>query len=153
MAITSAFRLQSGFPGRVARVQMHVLALYAAAPAAALAAGLAAEWLDFRALRVPLLVMVGFGVVGTAAVATRGVRALRAFAIAVLAGVVTWSVAEAVYCIVHVALGERFEAERFGPQPMQALGLIAAHGVFLGAPTGAVAGVLLVTWRRFWKRP
>jgi len=50
-----------------------------------------------------------------------------------------------------VATGQRFHAERFGPQPLQAVGLVAAHGVFLGAPTGAVAGSVLLAWRRVRK--
>ena len=44
--------------------------------------------------------------------------------------------------------GERFQAERFGPQWSQAVLLVAAHGVFLGVPTGiAVAAVLQVAAR------
>ena len=44
--------------------------------------------------------------------------------------------------LLHVAGGERFDAERFGPQWRQALGLIGVHALFLGAPTGVVAGIV-----------
>ena len=113
------------------------------APAAALAAGMMAEWADFQALRVPLLLMVGFGVLATAYAATGTRRDWRAFGTAVLIGVATWGAAESIYSVLHVALGERFHADRFGPQWSQAIGLIAAHGLLLGAPTGVVAALLL----------
>jgi hypothetical protein len=125
-----------------------------AAPLAAVLAGCAAEWLDFRALRYPLLAMVLAGVTLTRyahdahdalardrAQPTRGSIDALVRAVALVA--VTWSAAETVYVLLHVLQGERFEADRFGPQPMQALALIAAHGVFLGAPTGIVAWGLL----------
>ena len=54
-----------------------------------------------------------------------------------------WAAAETLYVVLHAAQGERFDAERFGPQWRQALGLIGVHAVVLGAPTGIVAGVLL----------
>jgi len=120
------------------------------APLVAVLAGMAAEWLDFRALRVPLLLMVGFGVLATAhrligarAGGTLAPASWRPFALAVLLGATTWAAAEATYTIIHVALGHQFHADRFGPQWSQAVGLIAAHGLFLGAPTGAVAGLML----------
>jgi hypothetical protein len=120
------------------------------APLVAVLAGLSAQWLDFRELRAPLLFMVGFGVLATAHTLLGLRRGWRAFALATLIGVATWAAAETVYAVVHVALGERFHAERFGPQWSQAIGLIAAHGVFLGAPTGLVAGAILqaAAWRR-----
>lgn len=125
-------------------------ALLAGAPLVALLAGLSAQWVDFQALRLPLLFMVGFGVLATAYAVLGPRRGWRPFALATLLGVATWAAAETVYAIVHVALGERFHAERFGPQWSQAIGLIAAHGVFLGAPTGLVAGGILqiAAWRR-----
>jgi len=123
-----------------------------AAPLAAVLAGCAAEWLDFRALRYPLLVMVLTGVTFTGythdafahdrAESRRGGRFVGLSRTAVL-GVVTWGAAETVYVLLHVLQGERFDVGRFGPQPVQALTLIAAHGVFLGAPTGIVAWALL----------
>jgi hypothetical protein len=122
-------------------------ALLLAAPTAALAAGLAAEWLDFRELRVPLLLMVGAGVLLTAHAAFARQPALRRTLLTVVLGVATWAAAETVYVVLHVATGQEFSAERFGPQPAKALGLIAAHGVFLGAPTGAAAALLLEGWR------
>jgi hypothetical protein len=120
------------------------------APLVAVLAGLSAQWLDFRELRVPLLFMVGFGVLATAHAVVGLRRGWRAFGVATLVGVATWAAAETVYAVVHVALGERFHADRFGPQWSQAIGLIAAHGVFLGAPTGLVAGAILqaAAWRR-----
>lgn len=120
-------------------------------PLVAVLAGMAAEWLDFRALRAPLLLMVGLGVLATAH-RLIGVRTgWRPFALAVLLGAATWAAAEATYTIIHAALGQQFHAERFGPQWSQALGLVAAHGLFLGAPTGAAAGLMLqapALWRR-----
>jgi hypothetical protein len=125
------------------------------APLVALLGGLAAEWLDFRELRVPLLLMVGFGVLATAYALVGASPAARPgwrpFALATLVGVATWAAVESVYAVIHVARGEQFHADRFGPQWSQAIGLIAAHGVFLGAPTGAVAGVML-QWRPLWRR-
>jgi hypothetical protein len=122
-----------------------------AAPLAAVLAGCAAEWLDFRALRYPLLAMVLAGVTATryaqdALAQDRErsqIRGYGALLRAVVLGVVTWGAAETVYVLLHVLQGERFAADRFGPQPVQALALIAAHGVFLGAPTGIVAWALL----------
>ena len=113
------------------------------APLVAVLVGMAAEWLDFRALRVPLLLMVGFGLLATAHRLIGARPGWRPFALAVLLGAATWAAAEATYTIIHVALGHQFHADRFGPQWSQAVGLIAAHGLVLGAPTGAVAGLML----------
>lgn len=113
------------------------------APLVAVLAGMAAEWLDFRALRVPLLLMVGFGLLATAHRLIGARAGWRPFALAVLLGAATWAAAEATYTIIHVALGHQFHADRFGPQWSQAVGLIVAHGLFLGAPTGVVAGLML----------
>jgi hypothetical protein len=121
------------------------------APLVAALGGMSAEWLDFRELRVPLLLMVGFGVLATAHVVAGTRPGWRAFAVATLVGVATWAAVETIYSIIHVARGEQFHAGRFGPQWSQAIGLIAAHGLFLGAPTGAVAGVML-QWRPLWRR-
>ena len=126
--------------------------LYLGAPLAALLAGMAAQWLDFQALRAPLLALVGCGVLATAIALTRGRRGWAVFGGAVALGFATWAGAQVVYSIIHVASGERFDAERFGAgQWSQGIGLILAHGVFLGLPTGAVAGLLLHTpvLRRF----
>ncbi len=119
------------------------------APAAAALAGVSAEWLDFRALRYPLLLLVLAGVAATAyAIESRGrggvVRAL-------IIGVLTWAAAETLYVMIHAGRGEAFEAERFGPQWAQALGLIGVHALFLGAPAGIAAGALLWIRARLWR--
>lgn len=118
-------------------------AMLLAAPAVALLAGVAAEWLDFRALRVPLLMLVGCGVLLTALAVLRGRRGWRAAATTLLLGAATWGAAETLYVLIHTATGQRFDAPRFGPQPAQALGLIGVHAAFLGLPTGAAAAALL----------
>jgi MFS family permease len=120
------------------------------APVAAVLAGMASEWLDFRALRWPLLAMVLAGVLMTSWALSGQRGGWRAFVGAVIVGIATWGMAETLYVIIHVLSGERFDAERFGTQPTQALGLIAVHAVALGGPTGAVAGVLMQAWR--WVR-
>ncbi len=126
--------------------------LLGAAPAVAVAGGMAAQWLDFQALRIPLLLFVDFGVLATAYTLTRAASDRLTFALAVLTGVATWGAVQVVYSIIHVASGERFHADRFGPQPLQAISLIAAHAVFLGAPTGIAAGAMLFARRRFGQR-
>lgn len=128
---------------RIDRAPLAGRALLLAAPAAAVALGCAAEWLDFRALRIVLLLIAGFGTLATSATALRGRRGIVPFLAAAGIGAATWGGAQVVYAIIHAASGERFDAPRFGPQPAQALGLIAAHALFLGLPTGIVAGALL----------
>ncbi len=113
------------------------------APLVALLGGMSAEWLGFRALRLPLLLMVGLGVLATSYAISGSRTGVRPFLRTVAVGAVTWSAAEAVYAVIHVAGGERFQAERFGPQWSQAIGLIAAHGLFLGTPTGIAAALML----------
>ena len=115
----------------------------AGAPLVALLGGMSAEWLDFRALRLPLLLMVGLGVLATSYAISGTRTGLRPFLLTIAVGAVTWAAAETVYAVIHVAGGERFHAERFGPQWSQALGLIAAHGLFLGTPTGIAAACVL----------
>ena len=105
--------------------------------------GMSAEWLDFRALRVPLLLMAGCGVLAAAWAITRGRTGVRAFVETVAAGAATWAAIEALYVVLHLAGGEQFHAERFGQQWSQAIGLVAAHGVFLGVPTGVAVAVVL----------
>lgn len=105
--------------------------------------GMSAEWLDFRALRVPLLAMAGCGVLAAAWAMTRGRTGLRPFLSTVAAGAATWAAIEALYVVIHLAAGERFHAERFGPQWSQAIGLVAAHGLFLGVPTGVAVALVL----------
>jgi hypothetical protein len=100
-------------------------------------AGMAAE-VD-SALRVPLLLMVGFGASARYAVT----RAARPAPVSHGCRRRRHRAAETVYAIIHVAAGERFHAERFGPQWSQAIGLIAAHGLFLGVPTGIAAAFML----------
>ena len=147
---TSAARISRTAPGEaVPAPTARWLAL--GAPLVAVLGGMAAEWLDFRELRIPLLLMVGFGVLATAHALVGARPGWRAFAVAMLVGVATWAAVESVYTVIHVARGEQFHADRFGPQWSQAIGLIAAHGLFLGAPTGAVAGVL-PQWRPLSRR-
>lgn len=119
------------------------LAMLLAAPAVAIAAGLAAQWLDFRALRYPLLLLVGTGVLLTAIALARGARGWRPAAMTVVLGAATWGAAETLYVMIHAATGQQFDAPRFGSQPMQALGLIGVHTGVLGVPTGAAAAGLL----------
>jgi hypothetical protein len=112
------------------------------APVAAIAAGIAAEWLDFRALRYPLLAMVGAGVLASSIAVTKRDGSGRAFVTTILLGIATWGMAETLYVALHTTRGEAFEAERFGPQWAQALGLIGVHALFLGAPTGLTAAIV-----------
>lgn len=129
--------------GRPARAMLY------AAPLAAAVAGMAAQWLDFRTLRVPLLLLVLAGVFATCAALTRGRGAGATLAICVLGGALTWSGAQVLYSVLHVAAGEQFSFSRLdGPQPVQALGLIVAHAAFLGLPTGIAASVALLAARR-----
>jgi hypothetical protein len=123
-----------------------------AAPAAAVSAGLAAEWLDFRELRVPLLLMVGAGVLLTAHAAFAGRRPMHAAALTGALGIATWAAAESVYIVVHYATGGHLNFETFDSQPAQALALIAIHAGFLGAPTGAAAAILLAVRRLISRR-
>jgi hypothetical protein len=104
---------------------------------------MSAEWLDFRALRLPLLLIVGCGVLATAYALGGRARDWRAASRTVFVGIATWAGVQCVYSVIHLASGERFRADRFGPQWSQAIGLIAAHGLFLGAPTGIVAALVL----------
>ena len=112
-------------------------------PLVATLAGISAEWLDFRALRYPLLLMVLAGVVATAYALFAARGGIRAFVLTVLLGVVTWAAAETLYVIIHAASGQSFDAPRFGAQWSQALGLIAVHAGVLGTPTGLLAALLL----------
>jgi hypothetical protein len=123
--------------------------MLAGAPVAAVLAGLGAEFVDFRELRVLFLLGVGFGVLSTSYALTGARPGWRTLGVAAAAGVATWGAGEAIYTIIHASRGELFHAERFGSQPMQALGLIAAHGLFLGLPTGLAAGAMLhAPWLR-----
>ncbi len=139
MATTSPVyhRAATEAPRRVDRLML------LASPAAAVALGCAAQWLDFRELRMALLLIGGLGTLGTSAAALHGRRGIAAALVAAGVGVATWGAAQALYALIHVALGERFDAPRFGPQPTQALALVAAHALFLGLPTGIVASALL----------
>jgi len=141
-------------------------ALIFGAPAAAALTGVSAEWLDVRVLRYPLLLMVLAGVAATVfAIESRGrgvahtadpargrglPRPYGALIRALIIGISTWAAAETLYVIIHAARGESFEAERFGSQWAQALGLIGVHALFLGAPTGIVAGTFVWTRARLW---
>jgi hypothetical protein len=117
--------------------------LLLAAPVAAILAGCAAEWLDFRALRWPLLALVLAGVTLTSYALLRARDGWSRLLVPVAVGFATWTSAEILYVVLHTVQGESFSAERFGPQPMQALALIAAHGLLLGLPTGLVAALIL----------
>ena len=136
-----------------ATVRPRVSPLLAGAPIAALLAGLGAEFVDFRELRVLFLLGVGFGVLSTSYALTGARPGWRTLGIAALAGVATWGAGEALYTFIHASRGELFHADRFGSQPTQALGLIAAHGLFLGLPTGLAAGAMLhIPWLRARRR-
>jgi hypothetical protein len=125
------------------------LAMLYAAPFAAILAGMAAQWLDFRALRLPLLLLVLAGVAATSVALSRARRAAATFGVSVVVGALTWAGAQVVYTVLHVDSGEEFSFDRLGgPQPVQALGLIAAHAAFLGLPTGIAAGVAVLAARR-----
>lgn len=141
----NARTISAAGPGRrpelLASRRSHALLL--AAPIAALLIGLSAEWLDFRALQVPLLFLAGFGILATA-YAIDGTQVGRwPFVRTAGIGFATWAGAQSVFVLLHLARGESFDAGRFGPQWAQALGLIAAHGLFLGLPTGVVAALML----------
>jgi hypothetical protein len=130
-----------------ARVRLDPLLL--AAPAAALATGMAAEWLDFRALRYPILALMFVAVLATAWAATTGHGRLRIAVIAIGVGIAAWAAAETVYVVLHAARGEEFGFDRFDSQPARALGLIAVHALFLGVPTGVAAALALqLLWLR-----
>jgi hypothetical protein len=136
-AVRAPSPVHAPFAGSIVRL------LRAGAPLASLLGGMSAEWLDFRALRVPLLLMVGLGVLATSYAMTRGRTGTRPFWHAVLIGAATWAAVETVYEIIHMASGEHFHAGLFGPQWSQAIGLIAAHGLFIGVPTGIAAALML----------
>jgi hypothetical protein len=140
---TQATTIRTGGAASAQALSFARLLLLSGAPAVAVLGGMAAEWLDFRALRVPLLLMVGAGVLATAYAVNGTRRGWRPFAATVLIGAATWAGAQTLYAIIHTASGERFHADSFGPQWSQAIALIAAHGAFLGAPTGAAAAVPL----------
>lgn len=124
-------------------------AMLFAAPFAAILAGMAAQWLDFRALRLPLLLLVLAGVMATSIALSRARRPAAALGVCVVVGALTWAGAQVVYTILHAASGQEFSFGRLGgPQPVQALGLIAAHAAFLGLPTGVAAGIALLAARR-----
>jgi hypothetical protein len=116
------------------------------APVAALVDRVAAEFFDFRALREPLLLMVGLGVLATSYAPTGERTVWRPLALTMALGMATWTLAISGYAVLHAARGGAFD---FGPmadspQLVQALGLIAAHGILLGGPTGLAAAVLLL---------
>lgn len=162
-------RIDRGVTAGDARRRRSDRLLILGAPAAAALAGASAEWLDFRGLKYPLLLIVLAGVVATAyAVERRGIgriaesehaprggrRMWRRYGgslRALMVGVATWAAAETLYVMIHVVRGEAFAADRFGPQWAQALGLIGVHGLFLGAPTGIAAAVLLWAHARLWR--
>ena len=93
--------------------------------------------LDFRELRVPFLLGVGFGVLATSSPCPGCCAARRAFVRAPsLVGIATWGGRPGVYARHPAARASGFDADRFGPQWAQALGLIAAHALFLGLADG-----------------
>jgi hypothetical protein len=112
-------------------------------PLAAALAGIGAEFLDFRELRVLFLAGVGLGVLATSYALFGARPGLPRAALTALAGLLTWAAAEAVYVVLHASRGELFSAERFGPQPVQALALIGVHALFLGLPTGIAAAAVI----------
>lgn len=120
--------------------------------AAAFVAGALSAFTDFRALREPILVMMVIAVALSAASLVRDKRGWRPFLTALALGPAAWAGAQVVYVLLQAIRGEPLEADRFGPQWAQALGLIGAHALFLGVPTGAAAGGLLFGWRRLRRR-
>lgn len=120
-------------------------AALASAPAAAVVAGLAAEWLDFRALRAPILIMVVAAVLITGGALIGGRRDGGAFATITLVGVLAWTAVSAVFVAVHGTRGESFMfgEEYLDQQWMRAAGVIVAHGLLLGAPTGVAAALIV----------
>jgi hypothetical protein len=119
------------------------------APAAAIAAGLFSSLTEFREWQELILVMMVAGA-AAGAVGLAGDRDGRRLALTALAlGPAMWAGAQVVYVAVQLVQGDPFEADRFGPQWVQAVGLIAAHAVFLGVPTGLAAALLVLGWRRW----
>lgn len=123
--------------------------LAVAATAAAITTGLLSALTEFRDWRELILVMMVAGAAMGAVGVHRGPSNRRLALTAFLLGPGMWALAQVVYVLVQLGRGEPFDADRFGPQWSQALGLIAAHAVFLGIPTGAAAAVLVLGWRRF----
>ena len=149
--MSSTVSIPARAPARPSSVRIPAAGLWALDALAIALCGMAAEWLDFRALRAPLLMLAGVGVLAASWALTRGRTGARPFLKTVAAGAMTWAAVEATYVVIHLARGERFHADRFGSQPSQAVLLIAAHGIFIGVPTGiAVALVLHLSarWRR-----
>src|SRR4051812_8624134 len=106
------------------RLRMPGRALLAsAALLGTLIVGAGAEWLDFRALRVPILLVVGLCArAAPAPFPKRG--GLRDMLRTSLIGAATWGAGGLLYVTIHVARGESFDAARFGAQWSQSLGLI-----------------------------
>jgi hypothetical protein len=113
----------------------------------ALAAGLSAEFLDFRALRVPILLLVLSGVIAGVRLVNIG-RPGHRIAIALVSGAAAWGGAQLVYAVIHASRGRTFDfnAWPWEAQASQAAGLILAHAVFLGLPTGIAAAVVVEAW-------
>lgn len=106
----------------------------------ATASGIAAH---FFSERQPLLVPTSVAVVMASYALSGGLPFRRALAVSVGVGFALWGFEQAVYAVVHVASGEEFTADRFGPQWSQALLLILAHATLIGVPSGVVAALLL----------
>jgi fermentation-respiration switch protein FrsA (DUF1100 family) len=111
-----------------------------AAPVAAVCSGIASHFWDPRQA---LLLPMGLAVLATSFAVAGEERGWRVFGFSVAIGAGAWALEQTTYVLAHVVAGEPFDAERFGPQWAQAIGLIAAHALFLGTPTGALAGLLL----------
>ena len=118
-------------------------ALLLGAPGVAVLGGGSAQWLDFRPLRIAILLVVGLSVFATAYALSGTRTGARPFLRTVLAGAATWAGVQCVYAVLHVAQGDAFDAARFGPQWSQAIALIVAHALFLGVPTGIVVALML----------
>jgi hypothetical protein len=140
MAVTQSTRIDASPPARQRR-SISASWLLLGAPLVAIVAGLAAEWLDFRALRYPILLLVGFGVLATAVALFGRERSARALLLTIVLGAATWAAAETLYVTVHAARGETFETERFASEWAKGLFLIGVHGLFLGVPTGIAAAI------------
>jgi ABC-type Co2+ transport system permease subunit len=86
---------------------------------------------------------MSIAVILAAAALTRNASGLRIVYISVAAGMALWGAEQIVYAVTHLAAGESFSADRFGPQWLQAIMLVLAHATLLGVPSGLVAGLIL----------
>lgn len=94
--------------------------------------------------RQPLLLPMSIAVFAAAYALTATARPARLVIVSLAAGAALWGLEQVVYAITHVAAGDEFTADRFGPQWLQALALIGAHATLIGLPSGLVAALVLL---------